>query len=99
MATGRHVGEKDADLTILHLSGRSAILPANASRFVTSFGKTAFVNDQDGRLGAQLLDRIGAHVVADSIDIPGGAGEQALHPIGGRLSHELRNEFLEELIL
>src|SRR6266566_2188439 len=86
MSTGRYVAEKDADLTILHLSGRSAILHANASRFVTSFGKAAFINDQDGRLLAELLQDILAQIITHQIGIPDRLGQQALHAIRSSLS-------------
>src|SRR5713101_1310024 len=82
MSTSRHVREKDAHLTILHPSGRSAILHTNARRLVASFEKARLVDDQDGGLSAQLLYRVGSHVVADPIDIPFGTGEQALHAKG-----------------
>src|SRR6266480_865705 len=86
MSTGRHVAEKDADLTILHLSGRSAILHANASRFVTSFGKAAFINDQDGRLLAELLQDVLAQIITHQIGIPDRLGKQAVHAIRSSFS-------------
>jgi hypothetical protein len=58
MATGHHVGEKDADLAILHLAGRSAIPHANARRFVAAFGETALINDQECGLLAEVFQDI-----------------------------------------
>ena len=86
MSTGRHVGEKDADLTILHLSGRSAILHANASRFVAAFGETALINDQEGGLLAELFQDVLAQIITHQIGIPDRLGEQALHAIRRSLS-------------
>jgi hypothetical protein len=81
MAFSRHIGEKNPHLTILHLSSGPAILQPNPCRIVASFGKTAFVNDQDSGLLAQLLKGIGTQIITHPIGVPDGAGQQALHAI------------------
>ena len=81
MATPRDVGQKDADLTILDLPGGATILQPYASRLGAPFGKAAFVDDQDGRLQAQLLKHIGTQIITYTIGVPDGAGKQALHAI------------------
>lgn len=45
MSFGRHIPEKDSDLTILDPASGSALLQANTSRFFASLGKAAFVDD------------------------------------------------------
>ncbi len=97
MAQGRHVGEEDADLTVLHLSGGATILPPDASRVLAPFGEATFIHDQHGegslvrsQLGPgrervqRLLDQA-AHLIAHPVLVPDGAREQALHAVGSRL--------------
>jgi len=86
MTTRGDVGEKDADLTILDLPSGATILQPHASRLGTALGKAAFINDQDRRLLAELLQHVAAHLIAHAIGIPDGAGEQALHPVGTSFS-------------
>ncbi len=57
MASGSHVGEKDADLTIFDAPSASAILGSDASGVVSAFGEAAFVNDEHGEESVGL--RIG----------------------------------------
>jgi len=73
MSTPRDVGQKDADLTILDLPGGATLLQPYASRLGAPFGKTAFVDDQDGRLLAQLLQHVAAHLIAHALGVPDGA--------------------------
>ena len=49
VAGGGDVGEEDADLTVFHAVGESAILGSDASGVVTAFGKATFVNDKHGK--------------------------------------------------
>jgi hypothetical protein len=60
MSLGRHIREKDPNLTVLHPSSGSTVLPANASRFLALFGKTGFIDSHNGRCLAQLLEHVGA---------------------------------------
>jgi hypothetical protein len=43
--------------------------------------KPAFIDDQDGRLGAEVLQCVGTQVIAHPIGIPHGTCEQALHAV------------------
>src|SRR5579859_7949985 len=43
--------------------------------------KTALIDDQHGRLAAQLFQDVGTQVGASAIGIPNGPAEQALHAI------------------
>jgi hypothetical protein len=73
MSTRRDVAQKDPNLTILDLPGGSTLLQPHASRLGAPFGKTAFINDQDRRLLAQLLQHVAAHLIAHAMRIPDGA--------------------------
>jgi hypothetical protein len=53
---------------------------------VTVLGKTAFIDDQDGRLLAQLLQGVGAQLIAHAIRVPHSTGKQALHALGSGFS-------------
>jgi hypothetical protein len=86
MPFGGDIREKDADLTILDLSGGAAILHPNACRLLSLFGKTCFVDDHNGRLVAKLLKGVRAQIITHAVGIPDGTGEQALHPIGACFS-------------
>jgi hypothetical protein len=48
MAEGRHVGQKDADLTVLDLPGGSTVLDLDPCRLLAAFGETAFIDDHNG---------------------------------------------------
>jgi hypothetical protein len=86
MPFGGDIGEKDAHLTILHLSGGSAILHPDACRLLPLFWKTRFVDDYNGGRVAKMLKGVSAQIIAHAIGIPDGAGEQPLHPIRASLS-------------
>jgi hypothetical protein len=53
MSFGRHIREKDSDLTVLNPASGSAILQANTSRFLASLGKTRFIDGQNSVLLTQ----------------------------------------------
>ncbi len=82
MPLGSHIREKDSHLTVLYLTRSSAILQAHPRRFLSSLGKAGFINGQDGRRAAQLLDGVRTQVIADPMRVPNRIGEQSLHPIG-----------------
>ena len=101
VSLGRHVREEDAHLTVLYLSGCTAMLLVDSSRFGAPFGKATFIHDEHGKgsLGhiralltalqerwwAQAAQNERAHFVANPIFIPDGPREQALHAIGTSL--------------
>ena len=86
MPFGGDIREKDAHLTILNLAGSAAILHPDACRVLALFGKTRFVDDYNGGLGAKMLKSVSAQIIAHAIGVPDGAGEQALHPIRASFS-------------
>ena len=94
MAPGGHVGQKDADLTVVDLSGRAAILRLDTRRVTATFGEAAFIDDEhweewcglrtrrrDRRRVQGLADQ-GAQDIAYAVFVPDGTREQALHAIG-----------------
>jgi len=92
MSQGGHVGEEDANLTIVHLSGRAAILLLDSGRLGAPFGKATFINDVHG-IGClvsntrtlwrrvQALQSVRPQLIANPLFIPDGPREQALHAI------------------
>ena len=98
MAQGRHVGEKNAHLTVLYLAGGPAILPPDACRVAPPFGEAAFINDEHRKGGRRLrwgrrlgggvqgLADKGAQFIAHPVVIPDGSREQALHARGAELT-------------
>ena len=82
MATSRHVGQKDTDLTVLHLPRGPAVLYLDPGRLLPAFGETGFINNQDGGLLPEVFQDILAQVVTHAVSIPDRLGEQALHTIG-----------------
>jgi len=82
MPLWRAVGQKDADLAVFHLSGAAAPLGFDPGRRATLFGKTGFIEGQDGVLGPQAFQGIGAYIIAQALDIADSAREQALHAVG-----------------
>src|SRR5260221_13728802 len=103
MAQCSHIGEEDADLTVLHLAAGTTILRRDASRVAAPFGKAAFINDEHGedlrgcrrggqkRGGGQGLADKGAQFIAGAGFGPDGVREQAWYALGppfsGAVSH------------
>src|SRR5260370_16583050 len=91
MAQCSHIGEEDADLTVLHLAAGTTILRRDASRVAAPFGKAAFINDEHGedlrgcrrggekRGGGQGLADKGAQFIADAGFVPDGVRERAVY--------------------
>jgi hypothetical protein len=64
-------------------------LYANASRVLPSFDEARFIESHNHLLPSQLLHHGMTEVVTDSIGVPNGGREQALHPIGTSFSRML----------
>jgi hypothetical protein len=45
--------------------------------------ESGLVDHEDTVAFAEVFHGVGAYVVADSVGVPGGGVEQALHPVGG----------------
>src|SRR5215218_11071281 len=84
MAAG--VGQEHADLAVLDAPGRARILTMHAGRLRALLQKPGLVKHQDGLLIAQVLDDVGAQIVAYEIGIPAHAGEEVLHAVGGTVA-------------
>jgi hypothetical protein len=82
MAFGCDVGEKDADLTVLHLSGGPAILHLDPCRLLPAFGETAFINHHNGGFLPKVFQGLLTEVVTHAVRVPDRLREQALHAIG-----------------
>jgi hypothetical protein len=98
MSGSGHVGEEDAHLTVVQLSGCAAILHLDPGRVGSPFGKTTLINHIHRKEGlgsitvlltdlekgrwAQTLHNVCSQLIADSRVIPDSPREQALHAIG-----------------
>src|SRR6266702_3567208 len=98
MSLGGDVREEDANLTVVHLSGRAAILHLDPGRAGTPFGKATFVNDiyrKEGlgsitalltdleeRRWVQALQNVCPQLIANPCLIPDSPREQALYAVG-----------------
>lgn len=77
------IGEKHADLAVVDASGSAAVLAFDASGLGAFFEEASFVDDQDSLTGAEVIENVGAQVVAHLIGVPVSSGEQALDAVGG----------------
>ena len=88
MALLSHVGEEDADLTVLDGAADTAILRRDASRMAATFGEAALINGENGkdRRGRSarrvqgLADQV-AQEIAHAIFVPDRMRKQALDPV------------------
>jgi len=75
------VDQVDRDLGVLDATRGAGVLALHPHRLDALLEIPSLVDHQH-RLGiAQVLDHIGAHVVADRVLIPHGTSEQVLHPV------------------
>jgi hypothetical protein len=76
------VQEIDGDLGVLDPTGGAGVLALRSHRLEALLEIPGLVDDQH-RLGvAQVLDQVGAEVIADPVVVPDRPGQQVLHPIG-----------------
>ena len=74
--------QKDADLAVLDLAGGAAVLHLHTGRVLPALWEARLVNGDDGPTSAELLQDVGAQVVAHALGVPDRLGKQALHPVG-----------------
>src|SRR5262245_18862856 len=86
VAVHTRVGQKHADLAILHSAGGAAILPCDPNRLLAFFEKSGFIEDQHRAWLPQVLDQIGAQIIADGFRIPACPPQQMLETVGGRVT-------------
>ena len=82
MAMSAGIGEKDTNLTVLNAAGSTGVLAFDARRLVALLEKAGLIEHQHGVRIAQVLDYIGAQIIAHGVGIPVHAGQEILHAIG-----------------
>ena len=90
MAMPAGIGEKHPDLTVLDAAGGAGVLAFDAGRLVALLEKAGLVEHQHGVRIAEMLDDIGAQVIAHGVGIPVHAGEEILHAIGAGIAGGFR---------
>ncbi len=91
MAQRTGIAHKHADLAVLHVADRPSLLAGDPSRVAPFFHKACFVEDQYTLRIAQMLDDIGAPLIAHHVSVPVGAGQQVLEAIRGGLATGFRH--------
>src|SRR3954449_9245637 len=84
------VGQEHADLTVLDLAQRAAVLPRHAGRVAALLHEAALVDDQHRVLGAQAPDRVLAAEVAGRLLVPQHVAEHPLRAPRPRVADRLR---------
>jgi hypothetical protein len=80
------VDKVDADLGVFDPAGGAGVLALHPNGGGASLEVAGLVDDQHRVRVAQVLDEVGAHVVADRVLVPDGPGEQVLHPVRGSIT-------------
>jgi hypothetical protein len=75
------IPEVDGDLRVLDPPGSPGVLPLHAGRGSALLEIPCLVDDQHRARVAEVLRGKGAHVIADAVGVPPGAGQQVLHPV------------------
>lgn len=78
MPFGRDVGGEHADLTVRHLTRRPGVMAPHTTRRLALLQEPSLIDDQHRIIGAEMLDGIVAHDVAQSIRIPPPAAQDRL---------------------
>jgi hypothetical protein len=76
-------GEENAGLAVALIARWTVMLLADSCRMLSSFEKARFVESRNTVRVPQSVQDEGTEVIANSIDVPDGPREQALHAIGG----------------
>src|SRR5262245_42165663 len=82
MSLGTGIPQEDTDLTVLHPTGRATVLAGDAAGFGALLEKAGFVYDQHGVWIAQMLDHVGAQVIAHPVRVPDRPIQQMLQSVG-----------------
>src|SRR5262245_54862801 len=83
---GTRIGQEHPNLTILNAPRCAAILARHPSRPLAFFEKPRLIDDQHGLRGPQMLDHVGAQIVAEGISLPYRSSQYMLDPIRGGLA-------------
>ena len=84
------IGEKHPDLAVLDAACGAGVLALHARRLVALLEKAGLIQHQHGVGIAEMLDHIGAQVIAHRIGIPVHAGKEILHAIGAGIAGGFR---------
>ena len=80
MAAG--IAEEHADLAVLDAPSGARVLTMHARRFRALLQKSGLIEHQHGLLIAEVLDDVGAQIIAHEIGVPAHAGKKVLYAVG-----------------
>jgi site-specific DNA recombinase len=83
---GAGIGEEDPELAVVDLAGGARILALHPDRSGALLEEARLVRHQHRTRVTQVLDHVGAQIIADLVRIPVGGGQQPLHAVGGALA-------------
>ncbi|MGY4388372.1 hypothetical protein ACVWXB_001671 [Streptomyces sp. TE12347] len=89
MPAGGGVDEVDGDLGVLDPARRAGVLALDADRGGALLQVAGLVDHQHGFVIGQVLDHVGAYVVADRVGVPLRAVQQVLHAVRGGVARVL----------
>src|SRR3954452_25085671 len=75
------IAEEHADLAVLDAPGRAGVLTMHAGRLGAFLEKASLIQHQDRVVVTQVLDHIGAQIIAERISVPVNAREELLHAV------------------
>ena len=80
MAAG--VGQEDADLGVLDPTGGAGVLTSDPRGMLALLEESGLIENQDGLVIAEGLNRVDSQVIADLVGIPVGATQEVLDGVG-----------------
>src|SRR5215469_13705916 len=83
------ISAEHAQLAVLHPPGRAGVLPLDPGGLGAFLEEPGLIDHQHAVRRAEVPGHVGAHVVADSVRIPGRTVQQPLHPIRRRIPGRL----------
>ena len=75
------VDQVDRDLGVLDSAGATGVLTLHPNRQGALLQISRLIDHQHGLWVAEVLDEVGAQVVADAVVVPHRPGQQVLHPV------------------
>lgn len=86
MPTVGGVDEVDGDLGVLDPARRAGVLALDTDRGGALLQVAGLVDHQHGPVVGQVLDHVGAQVIADRVGVPFRAVQQVLHAVRGGIA-------------
>jgi hypothetical protein len=80
------VDQVHRDLGVLDAAGGAGVLALHPNRLQALLKVAGLVDDQHRLGGTQVLDEVGAEIVADPVLVPHRPAKQVLHPIRARIA-------------